>query len=314
MGRPLSSALPLVFASLLLTACGGGGGESSSAQSQRTSVLAQEPNAPQFTGNTSIDGFNWFNYRRNQLGLRPVARNDRIDIAAQGHSDYQRINNTITHDQDPQRPGFTGRDVGERLAAAQYRFTPGAGYAFGEVISATSDPSGFDAAEDLIAAIYHRFVIFEPMFKEAGSGSATVPGGLTYFTTNFAANGLNQGLGTGAIVTYPVANQQRVQTVFLSDNEAPDPVPDRNEVGYPISVHADITSTVTVESFTVNSRGGAVLPTRLLTEQADPEFTPSSVAAIVPLQPLSPATVYDVQFAGTVDGVPVNRSWSFTTQ
>jgi len=29
---------------------------------------------------------------------------------------------------------------------------------------------------------------------------------------------------------------------------------------------------------------------------------------------LAANTTYDAQFAGTVDGVPANRSWSFTTQ
>jgi hypothetical protein len=29
---------------------------------------------------------------------------------------------------------------------------------------------------------------------------------------------------------------------------------------------------------------------------------------------LAPATTYDVQFIGSVDGVAANRSWSFTTK
>jgi hypothetical protein len=100
---------------------------------------------------------------------------------------------------------------------------------------------------------------------------------------------------------------------FFSDTESPDPVASRNEVGYPISIHADITSTVGIQSFTVQPRGGAVLPVQLLTRAADAN-TPRSAASIVPLDALAGATTYDVRFTGTVDGTAVDRSWSFTTR
>ncbi|RJF97287.1 CAP domain-containing protein [Noviherbaspirillum saxi] len=314
MGRLPRSIYPLLLASLMLTACGGSSDQGSTSTNGATSIAAQEPNAPQATGNTATDGFNWFNFRRRQIGLEAVARNGVIDVAAQGHSNYQRTNNIITHDQSDTKAGFTGRTVGDRFSAAGYGFASASSYAYGEVISATSDPSGFNAAEDLIAAIYHRFVILEPMFKEAGSGAATVSGGLTYFTTNFAANGLDRGVARGSVVTYPASSQAHVRRNFFSDNESPDPVPGRNEVGYPVSVHANITSTLTVQSFTIRPRGGSAnLTTRLLTAATDPQ-TPASAAAAVPLDPLLPLSTYDVQFVGKVDGTDVNRSWSFTTQ
>lgn len=314
---PMKHLVPLGGALLIaavLTGCGGGGSESAAASAatmQTTQV--QETGAPQFQGNTATDGFNWFNFRRQQAGLQLLTRNALLNAAAQGHSDYQKTNDVITHDQTPGAPGFTGTKLEDRLRAAGYRFTEST-FAFGEVISATGDTSGFNAAEDLITAIYHRFVIFEPMFTEAGAASATVPSGYTYFTTDFAANGLGRGLGRGAFTTYPVSDQKNIPPNFFSDRETPDPVPDRNEVGFPISIHADITATVAVQSLVVQARGGSPLPTRLLTAATDSPTTRSSAAAIVPLAPLAPQTVYDVQFTGTVDGVAVNRSWSFTTR
>jgi uncharacterized protein YkwD len=327
--------LPALLASLLLTACGGGSdssnassgagdinaGATSSPQSAATTTTTPpvaEAGAPAATGNTANDGYNWFNYRRQQIGLSTFTRNARIDAAALGHSTYQRTNNVITHEQTAGQPAFTGRYVNDRLIGAGYSL-PSDNYAYGEVISSTSDTSGFKAAEDLIAAIYHRFLIFEPMFKEAGSGAATVTNGLTYFTTNFATIGLNGGLGNGNVVTYPFSGQQRVPVNFFSDNESPDPVPSRNEVGYPISVHANITSTVRVQSFSVSPRGGAALPVQTLIgvasggQPAD-THTPTSAAAIVPLNRLAANTTYDVRFVGTVDGTSVTRNWSFTTQ
>jgi uncharacterized protein YkwD len=299
---------PALLISLLLAACGGGGGDGLSTSAFNPS---QEPNAPQATGNSATDSINWFNYRRLQIGLPAMARNSRIDAAAYAHSNYQTYNG-ITHVEDTGKQGFTGVSAGDRLTAAGYQFTKFPSL-YGEVIVRTVNPSGFNGAEDLIAAIYHRFVIFEPVFKELGSGSATASNGDVYMTTNFTANGLDPVLGAGRTVVYPFADQQRVSRNFFSDSETPDPVPSKNEVGYPISIHADYGSVITVQSFTVQPRGGAPLPVQLLTKAVD-AHTSDSVASIIPLNVLAAATTYDVQFTGTVDGVGVNRSWSFTTR
>lgn len=295
----------------LLAACGGGGGDSSNSGPVITPPT-QEPGAPTLTGNTATDGYNWINYRRAQVGLSTLARNSRIDVAAQGHSDYQRLNRTITHEQTDGLPGFTGVTLKSRLLAAGYPL--GLSFTAGEVISATTSGSGFFQAEELITAVYHRFVIFEPVFTEIGTGAASITGSYTYFTADFAALGTPSGLGTGRLAIYPVANQSGVALNFFSDSEAPDPVPDRNEVGYPISVHADYGSTVLVRSFTVTPRGGTALATRLLSFAGGTSNNSSSAAAIVPLAPLRSATTYDVSFSGTVGGVDVSRSWSFSTK
>ena len=312
--------LPLaaLLASLVLAACGGGvGGNDSPAVTGPTTTppsLPQEPGAPTLTGNTALDGYNWINYRRAQLGLSVLARNGYVDFAAQGHSDYQRTNNVITHEQTPGQPGFTGVALIDRLRAAGY--TLSGGYAIGEVISATSNSSGFYQAEELIAAVYHRFVIFEPVFKELGTGAATTSGGYTYFTADFTVVNGYSGLGAGKIVVYPANNQTNVPTNFFSDSESPDPVPNQNEVGYPISVHADTGragSGVIVSNFSVAPRGGAALNVRLLSHAND-SATTETAAAIIPLAPLRSATTYDVSFSGTVAGAAVTRTWSFTTK
>lgn len=303
--------VPALLTSLLLAACGGGSSGSDYSSSTSTIPPAQEAGAPQATGNTATDGFNWFNFRRQQVGLPPLSRSTYVDVAAQGHSTYQKLNDTITHTQIAGKPGFTGATVSDRLTAAGYQFGQN-GYAYGEVISSTGSTSGFNAASDLITAIFHRFVIFEPMFKEAGAGAATSTSGSTYFTTDFVAKGLDGGLGVGKYVVYPFANQTNIPTIFYSDNESPDPVPNKNQVGFPISIHADILAAVTVQTFTVQPRGGVSLDVQLLTHATNPE-TPDSAAAIIPLNVLASGTTYDVTFIGTVDGVAVTRSWSFTT-
>jgi len=300
-----------------LVACGGGGNDNAGASNgaQSTGFSGQDASAPTATNNVATDGLNWINYRRSQIGMPALTRSSMIDVAAQGHSDYQRINNTVTHVQTRGKPGYTGEQLEDRLRAAGYIF--GAPNAIGEVISATSNGSGFFMAEELITAIYHRFVIFEPVFQEIGAGAASSSSNYNYFTADFVTNlGYGNGIAAGTVVTWPFNGQTQVPVNFLSDYEEPDPVPDANEVGYPVSVHTNLTRKLTVQSFTIHAHGASSnLPTRLLAQGQDAEManTPSA-AAIVPLSPLAGATTYDVSFSGTVDGTAVTRNWSFTTK
>jgi uncharacterized protein YkwD len=311
----LANALSLSF---FLAACGGGASNNNPSSplpvGNATSQLLAEPGTPTLTNDTATDGYNRFNFRRQQMGLGLLSRNANVDLAARGHSNYQKVNDTITHVQVAGKPGFTGVGVAERLTAANYVFTSTRGYAFGEVISASANVAGATNAEDLITAIYHRFVIFEPKFLEAGAGSSGFSAtGYNFLTVNFTANGLGPGLGKGKFAVYPSANQTGITTVLFSDQELPDPVPNQNAVGYPVSVHADIDTKVIVQTFTISPRGGQPLATRLLSNATDPE-TPASAAAIIPLAELTAATTYDVKFAGTVSGLTAERSWSFTTR
>lgn len=308
-----------LLAAALLTGCGIGGTDEAAVRDRDTSTPtppATETGAPTPSGDNATDGFNWINYRRGQLGVAVLTRNSRIDSAAQGHSNYQRANKTITHEQTAGLSGFTGTRLTDRLSAAGYAL--GTVYAAGEVISATTNTTGFTQAEELITAIYHRYVIFDPAFRDIGTGSATITGSYTYFTADFAATGSYNSLGRGQMVTYPIDKQTGVPVNFYSDTEAPDPVPNQNLVGYPISVHADAYGstggTVLVQSFTVAPRGGSALGTRLLSYEAGTNNNVRSTAAIIPLAPLNAATTYDVSFSGTVAGVAVTRNWSFTTK
>jgi uncharacterized protein YkwD len=302
-----------LLAGWVLLGCGGGSSDSPPV-APPPSALPQEPGAPVMLNNIPVDGLNWINYRRTQAGMPVVARNAQIDVAAQGHSEYQKANNIVSHDQVVGKSGFTGVRLIDRLNGAGYTITS-ATFAYGEVISAASSNSGFFMAEELITAIFHRFVIFEPKFKEIGTGSATASNGYTYFTSDFASrNGYGPGIGGGMLVTWPFSGQTKVAPNFFSDHESPDPVPNANEVGYPVSVHVDIDVALGVQSFTIRPRDGADLTVQLLKNSAGNSTPPRSAAAIVPLAVLKANTIYDVSFVGTTDGTPVTRTWSFTTK
>jgi uncharacterized protein YkwD len=293
----------------VLSGCGGESGHDNLPGAAQ--LRAQETAAPLATGDVATDGLVWFNFRRQQAGLLPLARDPQLDQAARAHAEYQLLNQRVAHEEQPGRPGFTGFDAPQRLQVAGFPLHAES-LADGEVIAATSKPDGFAAADGLITAIYHRYLIFEPQFTTAGSGAATRPGAYSWLTVNMIAPRHSSGLGKGQLVLWPVPGQHNVRKNFYSDQETPDPVPHHDEVGYPISVHANFTSVLKVERFTLRARDGPLLAVRQLDSATDSD-TPPSAAAIVPLLPLRALTDYDVEFAGTVDGQPVNRQWSFRT-
>ena len=294
---------------LMLGACGG---ESSNDGLPGTAQLrAQEIAAPPASGDVASDGLIWFNFRRQQAGLLPLARDAVLDQAATAHAQYQLLNHSVAHEENPGRPGFTGFDAPQRLQAAGFPLTT-ATVADGEVIAATARPDGFAAADGLITAIYHRYLIFEPRFSTAGAGAATRPGAYSWLTVNMVAPRQSSGLGKGQLVVWPHAGQRSVRANFYSNQETPDPVPHHDEVGYPVSVHADFSSVLKVQRFMLRERDGRLLAVRQLDSDSDRD-TPPSAAAIVPLLPLRASTDYDVEFSGTIDGQPVSRQWSFRT-
>jgi len=243
--------IPALAAVLGLAACGSSDSDSDSSTSGQVtggtavnpdSSVAPDPTgvaAPAQTGNIAVDGRNWINYRRGQIGVPQVPQNLQINNAALGHSEYLRVNNIMSHDQVAGRQGFTGADLGARLNAAGYTLNP-----------------------------------------------------------------------ERTLVTWPFNGQTQVVPNFFSNTEQPDPVPNANEVGYPISVHTNLDANVTVASFTVRPRGGSDLAVLRIAPLSDNK----PAAAIIPLQPLRAATVYDVSFAGTVNGATITRTWSFTTR
>ncbi len=293
----------------LLAACGGAPADAYVPAPSSKAVVRDDQ--PRTTGDPATDGLNWINFRRRQAGLSALTRNLRLDRAALGQAAYLELNDIVSHVQTVGKPGFTGATLADRLAASGYGFA-NTGHAYGEVIAATGSKSGFNAADELVAAIYHRFVVLEPMSKQAGV--AAVNGNSeTWFAADTTADGLDQGLGAGRFITYPASAQTEVPRLFHNDGEKPEPVPGKHDVGYPVSVHADLLSSLQVQRFSLRPKGGSPLAVQLLTAAIDPN-TPTSAAAIIPLDVLQPATTYEVQFVGRVDGVQVARNWQFTTQ
>ncbi|MBZ0092360.1 MAG: pilus assembly protein N-terminal domain-containing protein [Sulfuricellaceae bacterium] len=249
---------------------------------------------------------NQINLRRGQVGLATLAWNGQLEQAARGHSNYLALNNITGHYQTAGSSGFTGADPGARITNAGYAWR-----GYDEVI-AFGPSSGVVAVENLMEAIYHRFGIFSTYVDEIGSGFADTHPTYTYVMTADLAtrNSTLPSPGANWVGVYPYNGETGVPIDFYSDEESPDPVPNANRVGYPISIHLDQSQTLGVTSFTVSANGSA-LPTIQLTSVDG--HTPKSASAIIPTQALTYGTTYTANFSGTANGAALNKTWSFTT-
>jgi len=246
------------------------------------------------------------NERRAQLGLPALNRSPLIDTAARGHSNYLVCNNTTDHSQSSGRSCYTGATPGDRVRSAGYPWT-----SVYEVISA--GPSGGAAGiEALIKAIYHRFALFATDVSDVGIGMMSGhPTYGTVLTANLATNrSPRPAMSASWIGVYPYDGQTDLPRDFDSDTESPDPVPDRNRVGYPVSLHVDGNLALSVSSFTL-SKGSTALSGRLLAPGSS--NTPKSVAAFIPLDALEYGTTYTARFVGSAGGMPIDKTWSFST-
>ncbi len=314
MAAPSVFTLPvrrlfLSASAALLSACGG---IDHPAEPDAAQLTAMEAGAPAASGNVALDGITWLNFRRAQADLPALSRDERLDLAASRHANYQQSNDVVTHDEDSRKPGFFATTASERLRAADFPLLATA-FADGEVIAATGSPDGFASVEGLLGAIYHRYVVLEPMFNAVGAGAAHRDGSFYWLTMNLVGLKGSAGIANGSVAVWPLPSQKNVRTNFFSDQETPDPVPQADEVGYPVSVHANLISVMRVDSFTLSDADGQAIAVRQLNSAVDRD-TPPSAAAIIPLRPLHNGTTYIVNFAGHVDEQVVERSWQFTTR
>lgn len=244
-------------------------------------------------------------------GVPPLARDARIDTAAERHAAYALAAGTTSHgEDDPTSPLFSGADPGARLRAAGY---PAA--AWGEVLSSTG-PLADEAYDGLVAAIYHRLVMLSPQFTAVGVGLRHDGAGKMVTVADYAA--ASTVAPAGRLVAWPADGQRNVATAFDSDRESPDPAPGAGVVGYPVSVQADRGASLLVDGFElVRAADGAAVPAQVhgrgAGAQPDGNLSGSD-AFLLPAAPLEADTEYEARFSGRLDGSPAVRRWRFRTQ
>jgi hypothetical protein len=238
---------------------------------------------------------------RQVLGLQPAAGEATLHAAAQAHADYMALLGQLTHEEAVENEGYTGEYVWNRVEAAGWTF---ANQEIGEVLASGLGPA--DSVDLWMGSVYHRAPLVGLDLRHVGFGEA---GGYTGMVLIGDYPGT-----TGAEVVYPPDGMRGVPVDFDSDSESPDPVAGAGVVGFPVTWSvANVTDgpDITEASAEMSGPDGDV-DFLLLDPDSDPWLT--DMLALVPLEPLEPASAYEVELSATVHGEAVSRTVRFDTE
>lgn len=320
---------------LALAACGGGGGGDDGGSKQEPSTptaptTPQDPTSvPPATsvptptypgGDLRLAAFNALNDYRIKMGVGALKQDATLDVAADNHLAYMKANSVIAHEETAGKVGFTGINPYEQGIAA--------GASRAQWISQAASGST-DCVTVFKNTVYHLQGITgnqETVGIAVRDGYCVINFGLTT-----GANGSGYGLplwggqqlqGNG--VAYSPIDNEVVPGIFTASGEQPSAAPDLSNAGHPVMFRVpapNANDVLTVANFTLTGPGGSLVPARVLVASgakansaanaiSDPNVY-NGVAFLLPTQPLTAGT-YTATFAGARNGVPINKSWSFT--
>ncbi|GIP39792.1 hypothetical protein J31TS4_30720 [Paenibacillus sp. J31TS4] len=246
---------------------------------------------------------------RRQLGLPQVELNGQLNLAAQYHADYQRLNGQITHTETPGKPGFTGASLGERLQYAGY-----ANESAAEDISQQENATPTKAVDDLYDAPYHRMPFLDPALTEIGYAQAG-----PYHVLLF---GFAEERSQSTVVITPGEGDRGVP-VSWNGNELPDPLRvhpgTRYPVGYPIllGVYGSGVDKAVLQDAELTGPDGTRVP--LLRSSASNDDRLTTQMLLIPQHPLEAGQRYKANVRFQVqyeDGRSEwkEQAWTFATE
>ena len=266
------------------------------------------------------DAIRWINCYRNLTSLQTVSLSSDLSLASERHASYMTETDefgmleTLSTAQN-----YSGYDTLERLASAG-RDVDLQDHSVYEAVTSAGSGSVAEpepAIDAWINTVYHRPPLLRPLIDELGVGFDGAFGDLV---TLGPWDTSERGGGVFA-ARYPAPGQGEIPPVFYSDMERPDPAPDADEVGSPISVtfmaaqwagngnHFDVF--LEPVGCSVRQVGGDELDLMLLEPGTDPYLWATVV--LLPVEPLEEFETYQVEIEATVNGDPWLSSWTFTT-
>ncbi len=209
----------------------------------------------------------YLNELRSQAGLVKFKPNNILYLSAQGHADYLFQNRLWGHVQQQNHAGFTGRTPMERMLAAGYSSRHNS-----ENVSSHSGTAGpAKSINGLMSAIYHRFGFLSFDYDEVGIGHKAdesfhsyvynmgnsskaalcaapeeeiISGQYVFRVCAEESKKIKAGIFEKAlkdvqlknadIVVWPPQGGKNIPPAFY--DEAPDPLPNHDVSGYPVSV------------------------------------------------------------------------------
>lgn len=297
-------------------------------------------------GEPAQDALTQLNTIRAQAGMDGFSIDQRLAAAALGHARYLLAQPGAGHIQRRGGTGFTGVEPLDRARQARYP-----AMLVSENIAQGNDEVG-PALDGLMAAIYHRLGFLDFDVNSVGIGYAAYRGrpqtaSYVFVMSNSDVVGLCGGKnfdGVGQyvysvcvpdlriaqgeyddargrfartqpeLVVWPPAGADDVPPAFF--DESPDPLPDVEVSGYPVSVSVNpylvAKARVTDFRLTELATGKPVEPVRRLDAGSDPnrKFDDHQFAWF-PLQRLHWGARYRVDVGLELDGRKVTRSWEF---
>lgn len=246
---------------------------------------------------------------RSIFKLSPLEKDPSLSVAAYNHAYYLSAKNEISHEENKKDKLFTGVSPFDRALYAGYGKDNNY-IKVGEVVSMYNGRPLNDDLQNFLTAIYHRLVILEPTFDDYGerrisNGKKSI--------AELKLGTLNEKSDVRYIF-YPYSQMRNTPTTFLPYQEIPNPMPNYDKVGFPISFQISAENTLKVSRFSLVDSNGNIVPGKMLTNTNDPEISKSQFA-FIPIKPLMNNTVYTANIVASANGWPdFSRSWSFETE
>lgn len=253
-----------------------------------------------------VASLNAINMYRGWLGIPPLTINPNLQVMAEAHVEYYRLNfgdphlaGMGLHEEVAGNPGFTGATMRDRAAAH--------GYDGNVNENAGLSGSMFWSTQWFIGTINHRLTLIDPRYTEIGL-AAINDGDVKFEIINLGARGWSD-TAEPAWVAWPPDGATGVALSF--SGEAPDPYPGASyPVGYPMTLKFIGGGDLALESWQVTS-DGAEVPSFASVGSG---WLSRQTAQISTALPLEPGRTYSVSVNGQAGGQPFTQAWSFTAR
>ena len=291
--------------------------------------------------------FTRLNDIRAEMGMTRFVNSDILKIGALAHAKYLVANDESDHYEKLGLEYYVANAPVDR--AMKYGYTS----KFVSENLSTKNSGGEDSIKGLFSAIYHRFGFLNPSMNEIGVGivqdkAKTANTAFVYLMGNSDIRELCNGksftssgkywkpckdgafrvesnkmdraqkyskISNPKIIKYPYAGQENVAPVFY--DESPDPLPDYEVSGFPISIEFNdyYFDTINISSFKLYNDKGHDVSCISMDKASDPNSIFSeNQFALFPLERLDYNKKYTVKISYSSKDKKYSDSWSFATK
>ncbi len=294
-----------------------------------------------------IYALDYLNELRESVGLVKFSTSSILEQSSENHAHYIIENDEPSHYEKANRVSFTGESIADRVEATGYKSS----YILENLSTGSRDYK--HSIDGLFSAIYHRFGFLDFKINEIGIGISQNSSNKskTSFVYNMGNSRLNrlcngnsfhmQGhyvegacfdrdfkikeksfndsiniIRNSKVVIYPYDNQVDVPPAFFE--ETPDPLPEHEVSGFPISISFDEEQFTKLELTTFklfNSENKEITDTLLFDYKSDIHHMFKKFEfALFPLKRLEWNSTYRVKVEYFFDGVKKEKEWNFKTR